>query len=117
MSKVIGHMTEFPMLKYYRKLLMNEITIEEYSKIEDVEPITTPIYKDAVRMMGEMEDLLFQKQYLEKLLGTVQTKISILEHTARKKVMDNCQHNMVYEGHGHNDDYYKCSHCGYSEWQ
>jgi len=116
MKKVIGHMTEFPALRNYRRLLLGEITVEEYSKTGS-EPITTPIYEDEIKKLSEMEELLFQKQYLEKLLGAVQSKISFLEHAATKKIMDNCKHELSYEGHGHNDDYYKCHKCGYGEWQ
>lgn len=46
--KVIGYSTTFPILGWYRKLAQGEITLEEFSEIEDVEPITEPIYEDEV---------------------------------------------------------------------
>lgn len=36
------------------------------------------------------------------------------EREAKKKI---CEHELVYWGHGHNDDWYECHKCGYGEWR
>lgn len=67
--------------------------------------------------MSELRELKFQQNYLKILLAKVESKIFNIERAEREKIIAACSHNMVYAGHGHNDDYYKCSKCGYGEWQ
>jgi hypothetical protein len=35
--------------------------------------------------------------------------------TKLKNIRKKCSHNWVYGGHGHNDDWYKCTICGETE--
>lgn len=39
----------------------------------------------------------------------------IKELDVEPKTEDPCKHNMIYQGHGHNENYYKCSWCGLEE--
>jgi len=43
-KKIVGSMTTFPALKAYRDFVQGKITIEEYSKIKNLDPITKSIY-------------------------------------------------------------------------
>lgn len=49
----------------------------------------------------------------KKIIDMLRTKYS----KQLEKIRADCQHKWEYEGHGHNDDCYKCYKCGKMKWE
>lgn len=60
---------------------------------------------------------LITKEQVDHVMNLIHHKSAELSklQTGLKALQGICEHNMKYEGHGHNSKFYKCSFCRYEE--
>lgn len=85
---------------------------------------------DKDRLEELLEELNKATMYLDPLLRIKEITIPELKSTYKylekkekefneqlEKIRNKCSHKWEYDGHGHNDDCYKCIFCGEIEWR
>lgn len=96
---------EYNSVFYFDNQLLDKHIIEEYQKLKKLhndkiarEEAEKKLQEEQKKKQSELEKEIAQKKLYEELKNKFEPN-------------ECCNHNWKYEGHGHNYDVYKCTHC------